>query len=71
MEPPKAVVHKPGERRLKKRIGRGYSIGELREAGIDIKMARKLGIYVDKRRKTIYKENVENLKKYLEEIRRQ
>ncbi len=71
MSKPKPIVYKPATGGLKTRIGRGFSIGELKEAGIDLKTARKLGIYVDRRRKSIHKENVETLKKYLEEVRKQ
>ncbi len=62
-------VYKPGTRKRQKRIGRGFSIGELKAAGITLDMARRLGIYVDKRRKSIHEENVEALKKILEESR--
>ena len=68
---PKAKVYKPGTGKMKSRIGRGFSIGELREAGLDVNRARKLGIYVDKRRKSIHKENVEELKKFLESLKKQ
>ncbi len=71
MERPSPIVYKPGTGGLKTRKGRGFSIGELREAGIDLNTAKKLGIYVDRRRKSVHKENVEALKKYLEELRRQ
>lgn len=46
----------------KKRVGRGFSLFELKEAGINIKEAKKLGIYVDKRRKSLHEENVKKLK---------
>ena len=62
-------VYKPGTRKRQKRVGRGFSIGELKAAGITLDMARRLGIYVDKRRKSIHEENVEALKKILEESR--
>jgi len=71
MEKPSPIVYKPGTGGLRTRKGRGFSLGELREAGLDPNTARKLGIYVDRRRKSIHKENVEALKKYLEELRKQ
>ncbi len=46
----------------KKRKGKGFSLGELRLAGLTIKEAKKLGIRVDKRRKSVWSENVEMLK---------
>jgi large subunit ribosomal protein L13e len=57
-----SAVQKKGNRTKE---GRGFSRGELREAGIDIKRAPKLGIPVDSRRKTKHEENVKRLKQYL------
>ncbi|MCK5563544.1 ribosomal protein L13e [Candidatus Bathyarchaeota archaeon] len=48
--------------------GRGFSRGEFREAGIDVKRALKLGIPVDSRRKTKHEENVKRLKQYLRSL---
>jgi len=45
------------------REGRGFSLKELREAGLAIHNARRLGILVDTRRASLYPENVETLKK--------
>ena len=53
------VVKKAGGRRK----GRGFSLGELREAGIGIAEAKKLGIAVDRRRRSLHRENVEELKR--------
>jgi large subunit ribosomal protein L13e len=64
-----ARVYKPGTRKRKSRIGRGFSLGELREAGITIQEAKRLGLYIDKRRKSIHKENVEMLREYLQETK--
>jgi large subunit ribosomal protein L13e len=47
----------------KKRKGRGFSLEELKLAGISLNEAKKLKIYIDKRRKSVYEENVEFLKK--------
>ncbi len=71
MEKPTPIVYKPGTGKLRSRKGRGFSLGELQQAGLDVKTARKLGIYVDERRKSVHPENVETLKKFLEEIKRQ
>jgi large subunit ribosomal protein L13e len=51
------------------KIGRGYSLGELKEAGLSKKIAKYLNIPIDPRRKSIYSENVENLKKFLEAVK--
>ena len=47
----------------KKRKGRGFSLEELKLVGISLNEAKKLKIYIDKRRKSVYEENVEFLKK--------
>jgi len=47
------------------RKGKGFSRGELREAGLDSKQALKLGISIDLRRKTKREENIKVLKQYL------
>ena len=49
----------------KKREGRGFSLKEIKEAGINIQRARKLGFLVDRRRKTVYDENIKKLKELL------
>jgi large subunit ribosomal protein L13e len=49
----------------KKRIGRGFSINELKEAGIKLDEARKMGIYIDFRRKSKHIENIEKLKELI------
>ncbi|NOZ59783.1 MAG: hypothetical protein GXO66_09475 [Euryarchaeota archaeon] len=53
------VVRKPDG----KRRGRGFSLAELREAGLTPVQARKLGIAVDRRRKSLHPENVDTLRK--------
>ena len=51
---------------IKKRVGKGFSLGELREAGLTKQQARKLGLRVDKMRKTTHSENVSLLKKIVQ-----
>jgi large subunit ribosomal protein L13e len=73
VEPPVAIVKKP---RLVKlgpvdpgvRKGRGFSLGELKAVGLDAKKARKLGLYVDTRRKSTHEWNVKALREYLEKL---
>lgn len=55
------VVRKDG----KMRLGKGFSKGELKDAGVDSKQAPRLTIPVDLRRKTRHEENVNALKEYL------
>ncbi len=50
------------------RTGRGFSAGELKEAGLDIRVARKKGIPTDVWRKSKYADNVEHLKAILTSI---
>jgi len=57
----KAMVRTP-IRRPRPRRGRGFSLEELRAAGLTSSEAKGLGIYVDRRRGTAHPENVEVLK---------
>jgi len=54
------------KRRGETRRGKGFSRGELREAGIDFQTALRLRIRIDQRRKTKHEENVKALKQYLQ-----
>jgi len=47
------------------REGRGFSLGELKEAGIAPNEARRLGLPVDPRRRSTHPENVEMLREWL------
>lgn len=63
MEALKPLVFKKGG---KQRLGKGFSLNELKKVGLKPKRALKLRIPVDTRRKTVHDENVEKLKKLLE-----
>jgi len=63
------VVHPPTQRyNMKLRLGRGFTLEELREAGIPPKVAKTIGIAVDHRRRNkcteSLQENVQRLKLY-------
>jgi len=51
------------------KTGKGFSIGELTDAGLNVGEARHLGVPVDQRRSTSYSENVESLKEWVKEAR--
>lgn len=55
----------------KVRTGKGFSIGELEEVGLNVTEARHIGVPVDQRRSTSYGENVSSLKEWVEEARRE
>merc|ERR1712232_660613 len=63
------VVHPPTQRyNMKLRLGKGFTLAELREAKVSPKMARTIGISVDHRRRNrcteSLQENVNRLKLY-------
>ncbi len=53
------------------RSGRGFSLSEIQKVGLDVRQVRKLGIYVDSRRRTLHEFNVETLKMLVEERQKQ
>ncbi len=74
-KPPKALVKTPrlisqGKLPPKWREGRGFSILELKEVGLTIDKARRLGLYVDVRRKSKHEVNVKLLREFLESLRK-
>ncbi|MGY5860576.1 MAG: ribosomal protein L13e [Candidatus Thorarchaeota archaeon] len=50
------------------RRGRGFSRDETSQAGLTIDDARKMGLIVDLRRKSVYPENIEALKQYMKDL---
>ncbi|MCS7364239.1 MAG: ribosomal protein L13e [archaeon GB-1867-035] len=67
VKPPALIRH--GRIVKKWKIGRGFSIGELKEAGLTVKEALKLGLRIDKRRKSIHEENIEIIRKYIGKLK--
>ncbi len=57
------------KRGRKTRAGRGFSLGELKEAGVTPDEARRLGIPVDPRRRSTHPENVEMLREWIAKAR--
>lgn len=53
-------------RGIKKRTGRGFSQGEVKEAGLNVGEARHLGVPVDLNRRTCYEENIKILREWME-----
>jgi hypothetical protein len=51
------------------RVGRGFSIAELKEAGLDIRIARNNGVPTDVWRDTKYPENVEKLRSLAKSVK--
>jgi large subunit ribosomal protein L13e len=58
------AVVEGGTKRARK--GKGFSLGELKEAKISPGKAKMLGVPIDTRRKTSYDDNIEILKEYIE-----
>ncbi len=52
----------------KPRRGRGFSREETSQAGLTIDDARKMGLIVDLRRKSVYPDNIEALKQYMKDL---
>jgi large subunit ribosomal protein L13e len=58
----KPLVFKKGG---KQRLGKGFSLGELKEVNLSLKQALKLRIPVDPRRRTVHEDNIKSLKEFL------
>ncbi|MEM0118656.1 MAG: ribosomal protein L13e [Nitrososphaerota archaeon] len=52
----------------KVRIGKGFSLAEIAKVGLSASLARKLGLYVDPRRKSSHEENIRILNSALRKI---
>lgn len=69
IEVPRPLIQVLSRRELpvKVRVGRGFSLLELKAVGLNVRRARKLGLRVDERRSSCHEDNVKLLKKFLEE----
>ena len=63
---PRLIKERGVEENLRR--GRGFSLNELKVAGITVQEAKKLGIPIDFRRRSTREWNVETLRKYLETL---
>ena len=50
----------------KRRIGKGFSPDEIKEAGLNTMEARKMNIPIDRKRRTSHEDNVDDLKARME-----
>ena len=66
MELPKSLVKCPYTPYII-RAGRGFSLGEIKESGLKADLLKKLGVHIDKRRRSVHKENIEALKNIIKE----
>jgi ribosomal protein L13E len=62
----KAVITKQNG---KQSIGRGFSLNELKEAGLNRQDAKKIGIPLDIKRKSLHDENVTCIKVHAEKAK--
>ncbi len=73
VKPPEPIIRKPILRKhggvdQGTRVGRGFSKGELEAVGLDFKKALKLGLRIDKRRRSVHEWNIRALREYLEKL---
>ncbi len=61
-------TYRRGARRLKMRDARGFSIGEVKAAGLSPTEVRRVGFYVDERRWSNREENVKILKNLIKAV---
>ena len=60
------IIH----RGLNTKTGKGFSLLELKEAGLNAGEAKHISIPFDTRRNTIYPENVQTIKKWVEQAKK-
>ena len=55
------IIRAPSRRR-RSRIGKGFSVKEIQDAGLTVVKAKELGVMIDGRRRTCYPENTRRLR---------
>ena len=68
--PPSAIVEVRHGERMTQRQARGYSLGEVAQAGLNFGLARRWGLLVDDRRRSALKDNVASLEKWSPQTKR-
>jgi len=68
--PPTAIVEARHDGRMMQRQARGYSLGEVAQAGLNFGLARRWGLVVDDRRRSTLKGNVASLKKWFPQTKK-
>ena len=67
---PLAVVTVRHGSRLMSRQAKGYSVREVEQAGLGVRLARKWGLSVDDRRRSALEGNVSSLKKWISQAKK-
>ncbi|MGQ9721028.1 MAG: ribosomal protein L13e [Candidatus Jordarchaeum sp.] len=55
------------QNKLKLKAGRGFSLGEIKGAGLDVHEAKRLSLRIDRRRKTTHDANITTIKTYIKQ----
>ena len=61
---PSALVNSRHDITMVERAGKGFSMGELADASLPPRMARRWGVSTDPRRRSVLEQNVQTLKKW-------
>lgn len=64
-EAPTAIVVRRHNMLVKQRVGKGFSVSELKAVGLSVEQARRLKLRVDERRSTAHQRNIKALQQYL------
>jgi len=64
-EAPTALIIRRHHMLVKQRVGKGFSLGELKAVGLSVEQARRLKLKIDERRATAHPWNINALQQYL------